>query len=96
MNTEIKAVHFTLRDDTRKYVEKKLSRIHNAENMIIDLLITMTHEKEFSAEATVNFRWGLSAHVKETDFDLHAAIDKMLDVLDEKISKEKEKFKEKR
>jgi putative sigma-54 modulation protein len=96
MNTEIKAVHFTLRDDTRAYVEKKLSRIHKAENMIIDLLITMTHEKEFSAEATVNFRWGLSAHVKETDFDLHAAIDKMLDILDEKISKEKEKIKEKR
>ncbi|MDR0707727.1 MAG: ribosome-associated translation inhibitor RaiA [Treponema sp.] len=96
MNTEIKAVHFTLRDDTREYVEKKLSRIHNAENMIIDLLITMTREKEFAAEATVNFRWGLSIHVKETDFDLHAAIDKMLDVLDEKIIKEKEKFKEKR
>ncbi|MDR2792779.1 MAG: ribosome-associated translation inhibitor RaiA [Treponema sp.] len=96
MNTEIKAVHFTLKDETRAYVEKKLSRIHNAENMIIDLIITMTHEKEFSAEATVNFRWGLSAHVKERDFDLHAAIDKMLDVLDEKISKEKEKVKERR
>ncbi|MDR2194366.1 MAG: ribosome-associated translation inhibitor RaiA [Treponema sp.] len=96
MNTEIKAVHFTLKDETKNYVEKKLSRIHNAENMIIDLLITVTHEKEFSAEATVNFRWGLSVHVKERDFDLHAAIDKMLDVLDEKISKEKEKVKERR
>jgi putative sigma-54 modulation protein len=96
MNTEIKAVHFTLKDETRDYVEKKLSRIHNAENMIIDLLITMTHEKEFSAEATVNFRWGLSVHVKEKKFDLHAAIDKMLDILDEKIRKEKERVKERR
>lgn len=96
MNTEIKAVHFSLRDDTREYVQKKLARIHNAENMIVDLLITLTHEKEFSAEAKVNFRWGMSVHVKEEDFDLHAAIDKMLDTLDAKISKEKEKVKEKR
>ncbi len=96
MNTDIKAVHFTLKDDTRDYVSKKLSRIHNAENMIVDLLVTLTHEKEFFAEATVNFRWGLTIHVKESDFDLHPAIDKMIDTLDAKISKEKEKIKEKR
>jgi putative sigma-54 modulation protein len=96
MNTEIKAVHFTLKDENRDYVQKKLARIHNAENMIIDLLITLTHEKEFSAEATVNFRWGVSIHVKETNFDLHPAIDKMIDTLDSKIVKEKEKVKEKR
>jgi putative sigma-54 modulation protein len=94
MNTDIKAVHFTLRDDTRDYLQKKLARIHNAESMIIDLLITLTHDKEFAAEATVNFRWGVSIHVKETDFDLHPSIDKMLDKLDAKIVKEKEKMEE--
>ncbi|MDR0411832.1 MAG: ribosome-associated translation inhibitor RaiA [Treponema sp.] len=96
MNTEIKAVHFTLKDENREYLNKKLSRIHNAENMIVDLLITLTHDKEFSAEATVNFRWGKSIHVKETEFDLHAAIDKFIDKLDASIVKEKEKEKQKR
>jgi putative sigma-54 modulation protein len=95
MNTEIKAVHFTLRDETRDYVSKKLARIHNAENMIVDLLVTLTHEKEFSAEATVNFRWGVSVHVKESEFELNPAIDKMIDKLEAKIVKEKEKAEKK-
>jgi len=96
MNTEIKAVHFNLHDDAREYLNKKIERIHNAENMIIDLLITIKKEKDFEAEATVNFRWGVSIYVKENDFELTSAIDNMMDKLESKIIKEKEKVKEKR
>ncbi|MDR0316755.1 MAG: ribosome-associated translation inhibitor RaiA [Treponema sp.] len=96
MNTEIKAVHFTLHDDAREYLNKKIERIPNAENMIVDMLFTLTKDKNFEAEATVNFRWGVSIHIKENDFDLNPAIDKMMDKLQAKITKEKEKVKEKR
>jgi len=96
MNTEIKAIHFTLHEDAREYLNKKIERIHNAENMIVDLLINIKKEKDFDVEATVNFRWGVSVHVKEEDFDITAAIDKMMDKLESKIIKEKEKMKEKR
>ena len=96
MNTEIKAVHFNLHDDAKEYLNKKIERIHNAENMIIDLIITLKKEKDFDAEATVNFRWGVSIHVKENNFDLTSAIDNMMDKLESKIIKEKEKVKEKR
>jgi putative sigma-54 modulation protein len=85
-----------MRNDAREYLDRKIARIHNAENMIIDLLITITKDKEFTAEAKVNFRWGVSIHVKEEDYDLTPAIDKLMDVLDAKITKEKEKVKEKR
>ena len=96
MNIEIKAVHFTMQDDVKEYLDKKISRIHNAENMIVDLLVTVTKEKDFDAEATVNFRWGVSIHVRENEFELIPAIDKMMDKLEIKITKEKEKVKEKR
>jgi putative sigma-54 modulation protein len=96
MNTEIKAVHFSLRNETKEYLEKKINRLHNVENMIVDLLFTFTKEKNFSAEVKINFRWGLSAHLKETDFELIPAIDKLIDKLDAKIAKEKNKIKEKR
>ena len=96
MNTDIKAVHFSLHDEAREHLEKKITRIHNAENMIIDLLFTLTKDKDFSAEVTVNFRWGVSIHLKEHDFELIPAIDKLMDKLDSKIAKEKEKVKEKR
>jgi putative sigma-54 modulation protein len=96
MNIEIKAVHFTLHDDAREYLNKKIERIHNAENMMVDLLVTLTKGKDFEAEATVNFRWGVSIHVKEHDFELVPAIDKLMDKLEIKVTKEKEKVKEKR
>ena len=96
MNTDIKSVHFTMNDDIKDYLNKKIERIHNAESMIVDLLITIKKEKDFDAEATVNFRWGVSIHVKEEDFDITEAIDKMMDKLELKITKEKEKVKEKR
>ena len=95
MNTEIKAVHFTMHEDAKEYLNQKLERIHNAENMIVDLIVTIKKEKEFEAEATVNFRWGVSIHVKEDDFELTPAIDKMIDKLESKITKEKEKVKDK-
>ena len=96
MNIDIRSVHFTLRDDARDYLDKKIARLHNLENMIVDLLITLTKDKKFSAEATVNFRWGVSVHIKEHDFELNPAVDKMMDKLEQKITKEKEKVKEKR
>ena len=96
MNIEIKAVHFTLRDETKDFINKKIERIHNAENMIVDLLVTITREKDFEAEVTVNFRWGVSIHVKEHDYELNPAIDKLMDKLETKVTKEKEKVKEKR
>ena len=96
MNLDIKAVHFSLHDDAREYLNKKVERIRNAENMIVDMIITIKKEKDFNADATVNFRWGVSVHVSETDFELTKAIDKMIDKLEAKITKEKEKVKEKR
>jgi putative sigma-54 modulation protein len=95
MNIDVKAVHFTLREGTREFLDKKIARIPNAENMIVDLLFTFTKEKDFVADCTVNFRWGLSGHVSERDFDLNSAIDKLIDKLEQKIVKEKEKVKEK-
>ena len=93
MNIDVKAIHFTLREGTREFLDKKIARIPNAENMIIDLLFTFTKEKEFKAECTVNFRWGVSVHVSDNDFELNAAIDKLIDKLEAKVVKEKEKVK---
>jgi len=96
MNLEIKAVHFSLHDDAKDYLNKKIERIRNAENMVVDMIITIKKEKDFNADATVNFRWGVSVHVSESDFELTKAMDKMIDKLEAKITKEKEKVKEKR
>jgi putative sigma-54 modulation protein len=95
MNIDVKAVHFTLSEEDRDYLDKKIARIHNAENMLVDMLFTLVKEsRTFTAEVKTNFRWGVSVHLKEEDFDLEPAIDKLMDKLDAKITKEKEKIQD--
>ncbi|GHU38537.1 ribosomal biogenesis GTPase [Spirochaetia bacterium] len=97
MNVDVKALHFSLKDEEREYLDKKLTRIKSAEPLIVDLIISLSHEgATFTAEATVNFKWGVQAHVKEDAYDLQPAVDKMMDKLESKITKEKEKNQEKR
>jgi len=96
MNINVQAVKFTLDEDRKAYVDKKIERIKYAEDLITDVLFTFKLDKsKFYAEATVNFRWGGNAHVSAEDFDFNATVNKLMDVLDQKIKKEKDKIQEK-
>ena len=86
---------FALEQKQSEMIEKKLERIKYAEDLIVDLTIRVKHEKEYDFEATANFRWGTQAHVSGKDFDFGAALNKMMDTLDVKIKKEKDKVQEK-
>ena len=50
----------------------------------------------FYFDTTVNYRWGANAHVTGDDFDFAAALNKMMDVLDQKVKKDKDKVQEKK
>ena len=86
---------FELEKKQSELIEKKLERIKYADDLIVDLSVRVKREKEYIFEATANFRWGAQAHVSGKDFDFAAAINKMMDVLDVKIKKEKDKIQEK-
>ncbi len=96
MTTDVRAVHFDLSEANRAFLDKKLERLAHAKDLIVDLLFAFTKEKQFKCECTVNFRWGAQAHVQETDFDLLPGIEKLMDKLEQKINKEKERVKEKK
>ena len=96
MNTSISAQGFTLDRDQTGLITKKLERIGYAENLIVDLIIRVKEDKKFYFDATVNFRWGGNAHVSSDDFDFAAALNKLMDVLDVKIKKEKDKAQAKK
>ena len=91
MTIDVRSVHFDLGEASRAYLDGKLERIAYAKDMIVDLIIVITKEKDFKLEVTANFRWGVVAHVEERDFEVNAGIDKLVDRLEQKISKEKEK-----
>jgi putative sigma-54 modulation protein len=94
MTIDVRSVHFDLGEASRAYLNGKLERIGYAKDMIVDLIFIFTKEKDFKLEVTANFRWGVQAHVEEREFDLNAGIDKLVDRLEQKISKEKEKVQE--
>ncbi|MCR4790539.1 MAG: HPF/RaiA family ribosome-associated protein [Treponemataceae bacterium] len=95
MTTSISGVNLTLRADQQAYLNKKLDRIKYADDLITDLLIKVKHdEKKIYIDATMNFRWGVSAHVSADDFDFEAAVNKLMDTLDQKVKKEKDKVQQ--
>ena len=91
MTPSITAVGFTLGKNQAEMIESKLKRISYADDLIVDLLMKIKHDKTYVFDTTVNFKWGTSAHVSGEDFDFGAALNKMMDVLDNKIKKEKDK-----
>ena len=95
MTPAINAVGFTLDKKQSEMVDSKLKRISYADDLIVDLMMKIKHDKEYSFDTTVNFKWGASAHVSGVDYDFGAALNKMMDVLDNKIKKEKDKIQEK-
>ena len=96
MNINLKAEKFTLDEEQKVFLDKKLERIKYAEELITDLLFNIKFEKKFLFDCTINFRWGANAHVSADDFDFTAGANKLIDVLDQKIKKEKDKIQAKK
>ncbi len=96
MTVSVTAVGFNLEEKQSEMIDKKVKRVKYAEDLIIDLIIRVKHEKAYIFEANANFRWGAQCHVSGEDFDFGAALNKMMDVLDNKVEKEKDKIQEKK
>ena len=95
MTKSVSAVGFTFEKDQSDLIEQKLGRIAYADDLIVDLILRVKEDKKYYFDATVNFRWGANAHVTSDDYEFAAGLNKLMDVLDLKIKKEKDKVQEK-
>ena len=96
MTKSVSAVGFDFEQKQTDLIENKLKRISYADEHIVDLILRVKRDKAYFFDCTVNFRWGTQAHVTSDDFDFAAGLNKMMDVLDNKIKKEKDKVQEKK
>lgn len=96
MTKSISAVGFELEKKQSEMIDTKLKRISYADDLIVDLIMRVKRTKEYSFDITVNFRWGTQAHVTGDDYDFGAALNKVMDILDNKVKKEKDKVQEKK
>lgn len=96
MTKSVSAVGFELEKKQSEMIDTKLKRISYADDLIVDLIMRVKRTKEYSFDVNVNFRWGAQAHVTGEDYDFAAALNKVMDILDNKVKKEKDKVQEKK
>lgn len=92
MELEIKGVHLDVRDETKEFIKEKLSKVEFANDYVMSLDFTLTRENtEFLAEAKLHFTWGPAPVIKTRSFDLHESINTLIDKVEHKIKKERDK-----
>lgn len=92
MNISIKAIKFNMDEDQKKFAEQKMERIKYAEELITDLICQIKLDKKFMYDCTLNFRWGAVSHISTENYEFESGFNKMMDMLDQKVKKEKDKI----
>ena len=91
MNLQLIGHHLDVTPALREYVEKKLGRISNHFDHVIDVKVTLRVEKLAQiVEATIHVP-GNDLHAESSDDNMYSAIDILTDKLDRQVLKYKEK-----
>lgn len=92
MKIIFKGKHIEVTDAMRSYIEKKLSKIDRHFGHILEVIVTLSVEKNRQiVEATLQASRALIRAEEETD-DMYASIDKVAVKLERQIQKYKEKY----
>ena len=87
------AGHLDLTQPLRDYVTDKLRRVERHFDHLIDASVILSVDKlQHKAEATLHTR-GANLHAESVDGDMYAAIDRLIDKLDQQTRKFKDKLR---
>ncbi len=91
MNIIITGRHINVSDSLREYSEKKIKKLENHFNQLIDAHVIMFSEKhDRIAEVIINGD-GVQFHGREKAADFYSAIDLLFDKMDKQVTRYKEK-----
>jgi len=91
MQLNVSGHHIEVTESLREYVASKIEKIERHFDLVSDVSCILTVEKlQHKAEATANVNGG-SIYVDNTEEDMYAAIDGLVDKLDRRVRKYKEK-----
>ena len=92
MNLHLTGHHVDITPPIREYVSSKLARITHHFDHLIEVNVILTVEKlRHRIEANVHLR-GKDIFCENADADMYAAIDGLVDKLDRRVRKHKEKL----
>lgn len=92
MELDIRAIKFSFDQDQKEFIEKKMQRVSYAQDLITSLACSVKLDKKFIYECDIHFSFGEVAHVSTENYDFEAGVNKLVDMLDQKIKKEKDKI----
>jgi putative sigma-54 modulation protein len=92
MQLNVSGHHLEITDSLREYVESKIERLERHFDLVSDVHCILSVEKlRHKAEAKVNVN-GDTIFAEATEEDMYAAIDGLVDKLDRRVRKHKEKL----
>ena len=92
MQLNVSGHHVEVTETMRGYVESKIERLERHFDMVSDVHCILTVEKlRHKAEAKVKVNGG-TIYADNTEEDMYAAIDGLVDKLDRRVKKHKEKL----
>lgn len=92
MQLNVSGHHLEVTDSLRGYVEARIEKIERHFDLVSDINFILTVEKlRHKAEATINVNGG-TIYADATEEDMYAAIDGLVDKLDRRVRKHKEKL----
>ncbi|MCK5325331.1 MAG: ribosome-associated translation inhibitor RaiA [Woeseiaceae bacterium] len=92
MQLSVSGHHVEITDSMRGYVASKIERLERHFDIVSDVHCILTVEKlRHKAEAKVNVN-GDTIYADNTEEDMYAAIDGLVDKLDRRVRKHKEKL----
>ena len=92
MQLNVSGHHIEVTDALRDYVESKIDKIARHFDLVSDVNCVLTVEKlRHKAEAKVNVNGG-TIYADNTEEDMYAAIDGLVDKLERRVRKYKEKL----
>lgn len=92
MQLSVTGHHIDITDSLKNYLSAKIDKIERHFDLVTDIHCILKVEKSrHTAEATVNVNGG-KIFADSTDDDMYAAIDSLVDKLDRRVRKHKEKL----
>ena len=97
MNLTVRGIRYNPSDETRAFLDKKLEKVHFADDYLQDLDIVITRETEgqgYHLDAKLHFTWGTIKMVSYDCYELFEGIELISDKIEATVRKEKGKIKE--
>ncbi|MFN0182850.1 MAG: ribosome hibernation-promoting factor, HPF/YfiA family [Aquabacterium sp.] len=99
MNLTISGHHLDVSPALREYVQTKLDRVTRHFDQVVDVNVLLTvdklreKERRQRAEVTLHVK-GRDIFVEQSNEDLYAAIDQLMDKLDRQVCRHKERLQD--